>query len=552
MRRYTLSTLALTLVAQCQVTEQFNPPKANCCLQGAAQSLADQLQDWNQLGRHYADNQRLKAMPPDPGRVVFLGDSITDGWKLAQSFPDKPYVNRGIGGQTTPQMLVRVFPDVIDLKPAAVIVLAGTNDIAGNTGAVTLTMIEENLQAITELAQAHGIKVILCTVMPVSDYTPRRQTPRRPPSDILKLNEWIRDYASRVNAVLADYYAAIVDEKGMLREGYSEDGLHPNPKGYSLLAPVADAAIQKALVQFPQVEISSSSLHAKLYLPDARNGYYQGTRFDWSGVISSLVFDRHEYFGKWFDRYDPKIHDAITGPVEEFLTNGTALGYAEARPGESFVKIGVGALRKPNEPAYRRFDTYEILDSGKWTVNKGPDWIEFVQELTDASGYAYLYRKTMRLAKNKPELVLEHSLKNTGRKTIETSVYEHNFFMLDGQPTAPDVIVKFPFALRSKADLGGLAEIHGKDLVFLREFEKGQTVMTELEGYGASTADNDVRVENRKTGAGVRQTGDRPLSKMLLWSIRTTVCPEAYISMRIEPGQESTWRISYEFYTLRQ
>ena len=178
------------------------------------------MQDWNQLGRYYADNQRLQQLPPEAGRVVFLGDSITDGWKLAQHFPGKPYVNRGISGQTTPQMLVRVFPDVIALKPAALLVLAGTNDIAGNTGWSTLTQIEDNLQAITELAQAHGIQVILCSVMPVSDYTARKQTLQRPPADILRLNTWIRDYAARANAGFADYYAATVDESGMLKQGF--------------------------------------------------------------------------------------------------------------------------------------------------------------------------------------------------------------------------------------------------------------------------------------------------------------------------------------------
>jgi lysophospholipase L1-like esterase len=230
-----------------QVVEQFAPPRANCCLPATAKSLADQLQDWNQLGRYYADNQSLRQLPPDPGRVVFLGDSITDGWRLAQYFPGKPYVNRGIGGQTTPQMLVRLFPDVIALQPAALLVFAGTNDIARNTGPSTLTMIEDNLQAIAELAQAHGIKVILCSVTPVSDYTARRQTPERPPSDILKLNAWMREYAARANAVFADYYAALVDETGMLKQGFSGDGLHPNDKGYALLVPVAEAAIAKAL-----------------------------------------------------------------------------------------------------------------------------------------------------------------------------------------------------------------------------------------------------------------------------------------------------------------
>jgi lysophospholipase L1-like esterase len=230
-----------------QLIEQFAPPRANCCLPATAKALADQLQDWNQLGRYYADNQRLKQLPPEPGRVVFLGDSITDGWKLAQYFPGKPYVNRGISGQTTPQMLVRMFPDVIALKPAALLVYAGTNDIAGNTGPSTLTMVEDNLQAITELAQAHGIKVILCSVTPVSDYTARKQTMQRPPADILKLNAWMREYAARANTVFADYYAALADETGMLKDGFSGDGLHPNDKGYALLVPFAEAAIAKAL-----------------------------------------------------------------------------------------------------------------------------------------------------------------------------------------------------------------------------------------------------------------------------------------------------------------
>ena len=246
-RKLIASALLMTLIGRAQLVEQFSPPKANCCLPAAAQSLADQLQDWNQLGRYYADNERLKSAPAEPKRVVFLGDSITDAWRLPEYFPGKPYVNRGISGQTTPQMLVRFFPDVIDLKPAAVIILAGTNDIAANTGSETLAMIEENFQAMNELAQAHGIKVILCSVMPVSDYTARKQTPRRPPSDILRLNAWLREYAAKVKGVYADYFAALVDDKGMLKDGYSNDGLHPNAKGYQLIAPVAETAIAKAV-----------------------------------------------------------------------------------------------------------------------------------------------------------------------------------------------------------------------------------------------------------------------------------------------------------------
>jgi lysophospholipase L1-like esterase len=248
MRRVSLlCAILLPAAAFSQLAEPYNPPRGNCCLPAAAQTLADQLQDWNQLGRYHADNEALRAEPLDSHRVVFLGDSITDLWKLPQFFPDKPYVNRGISGQTTAQMLVRLYPDVLDLKPAVLILLAGTNDIARNTGPETLQMIAENIQAITELAQAHGIKVIFCSLTPVSDYTRRNQTGQRPPADILKLNAWLREYAAKAHAGFADYYKALVDEKGMLREGFSDDGLHPNTQGYQLLAPVAEAAIESAL-----------------------------------------------------------------------------------------------------------------------------------------------------------------------------------------------------------------------------------------------------------------------------------------------------------------
>ncbi len=250
-----LQFLALPANLHAQLVQQFNPPKAGCCLLFTAQRLAGELEDWNQLGRYHKDDLRLEAEPRVPGRVVFLGDSITDIWNLKKFFPGKPYVNRGISGQTTSQMLVRMFPDVIDLQPAAVIVLAGTNDIARNTGPETAKMVEENLEAITELAQVHHIKVILCSLTPVSDYTEHPQTQNRPPAQILQLNAWIKAYAARAHATFADYYSALVDSKGMLKNGYSNDGLHPNDRGFALLAPVAEAAIEKALKEKPLREM---------------------------------------------------------------------------------------------------------------------------------------------------------------------------------------------------------------------------------------------------------------------------------------------------------
>jgi hypothetical protein len=306
------------------------------------------------------------------------------------------------------------------------------------------------------------------------------------------------------------------------------------------------ALVQIAAPSFPHAEIANATINVQLHLPDSQAGYYRGTRFDWSGSIASLTWNGHNYFGQWFEKYDPKIHDAITGPVEEFLSNDAGLGYDEAKPGESFVRIGVGAVRKPDEPAYRRFDTYDIVDSGKWSVKRGSDWIEFTHQLSDTRGYAYVYRKKLSLVKD--SLVLEHRLENTGKKVIATSVYDHNFFTLDGQLTGPDAVVRLSFDPRAAADLKGLAEVRGREIAFLRPFEQKETVFTEIQGFGTTPRDYDFRVENRKTGAGVHVTGDQPLSKLLFWSAWKTVCPEPYIDIRVEPGKQFAWRIAYEFY----
>jgi hypothetical protein len=308
--------------------------------------------------------------------------------------------------------------------------------------------------------------------------------------------------------------------------------------------------------EFPEAEISNGSIRAKLYLPDPEQGYYRATRFDWSGVIASLEYRGHNYFESRQDRHDPRTDDSISGPVEDFRTNNGGLGYDEAKAGDTFVKIGVGILRKPDEPRYRQAYYYELVDSGKWSVRNGADWIGFDHELTDGKGYAYVYRKTVRLVRGKPEMVLEHSLRNTGREPIETDVYDHNFFVIDRQPSGPDFIVKVPFELKATRDLKGIAEVRGMQIAYLRQMGKGESIITNLSGFGDSARDYDITVENRKVSAGVRITADRPLSALVFWSDfwyeRATLCPEPYIRMRIEPGQESTWHINYEFYTLPQ
>ena len=312
-------------------------------------------------------------------------------------------------------------------------------------------------------------------------------------------------------------------------------------------------AVALPAANFPEADITNGVLKARLYLPDAANGYYRATRFDWSGQIPSLEFKGHTYFGEWNPApYDPKLHDAIMGPVEEFLTDGMGLGYADAKPGGTFIKLGVGVIRKPDDAKFQQFHTYEIVDPGKWIVKKHADSVEFTQIVKDpSSGYAYEYTKTVRLIKGKPEMVLEHRLKNTGSKAIASDVYEHNFYMIDKQPTGPDVVVGFPFDVHAAGNFRGLAETRGKELVYLKELEGGQSAQSELTGFSSDVKDYNITEENRKTGAGVRQTADRPLVRINYWSIRTTACPEAYIRMNIEPGKEFMWKIHYEFYTTK-
>ena len=213
------------------------------------------LTDWPNLKRYAEANAKLAPPAKGENRVVFMGDSITDSWKLAEYFPGKPYINRGISGQTTPQMLVRFQPDVIALKPKVVVILAGTNDIAGNTGPMSLEAIENNYKAMAELAKANGIKVVFASVLPISDYNKNAQgqqivrSVQRKPEQILALNKWLKDYASANKHGYLDYFTATVDDKGFLKAELANDGLHPHAGGYKIMAQLAQKAIDAALLK---------------------------------------------------------------------------------------------------------------------------------------------------------------------------------------------------------------------------------------------------------------------------------------------------------------
>ena len=244
---FTINLLCIQIFAQ-----QAPPAIPTTGFPGLDQYRASRIavftDDYGQLARYRDADAQLGPPKAEENRVVFFGDSITDIWKIEDYFPGKPYVNRGIGGQTTPQMLVRFRQDVINLQPKVVVILAGTNDIAGNTGPMRNEDIEANLASFAELAKVHGIRVVYSSILPVHNYTERGKDffAQRPQARILTLNDWLKDYCAKNNIVYLDYFSALVDDKGMLKKDLADDGLHPNAAGYKIMAPLAEAAIQKA------------------------------------------------------------------------------------------------------------------------------------------------------------------------------------------------------------------------------------------------------------------------------------------------------------------
>jgi hypothetical protein len=314
---------------------------------------------------------------------------------------------------------------------------------------------------------------------------------------------------------------------------------------------LADACDALPHADHPKTVIANGLVKAVVFLPDAERGYYRASRFDWFGVVGCLSYQGHTYFGEWFSKYDPLLNDSITGPVEEFRSDDGALGYNQAKPGDLFVKVGVGVLRKLDDSPYKFGVTYPLIDSGHWSTHVGHDRVTFQQHLSSTIGISYIYEKTLKLDKREPVLVLEHSLKNTGSKTIETEVYDHDFFMLDGKPTGPGMVVRFPFAPKANDPLTPGAKIEGKEILYQAELQPHQQVASYLQGYSTNPADYDLTVEDRNTGIGVEQSSDSAISRLYLWSIRTTICPEAYIHLAIPPGQTAHWEIRYRFFAAK-
>lgn len=307
----------------------------------------------------------------------------------------------------------------------------------------------------------------------------------------------------------------------------------------------------------PQASIENGPIKAKLYLPNKDTGYYRGMRFDWSGIVPSLEYQGHSYFGQWFQKYDPLSHDAVMGPMEEF----EPVGFENASAGQAFLKIGVGLLAKPENGNYTPFKPYTILDHGERKIKVKKNRVVFGHTLK-GNGFGYKYQKTILLPKGKAQMQVQHKITNTGTKAIDTRVYCHNFFVMDKTPIGPGYQMEFPFTLDGNKSgpyaisgpengLKYYAHVDNNKIVFDKPLAGDNVQLRPITGYDPQAAsDYDIRIENQKTGAGVHIHCDRPISFLAFWAATKTLCPEPYIDLKVAPGESFSWTITYDFYTL--
>jgi hypothetical protein len=324
---------------------------------------------------------------------------------------------------------------------------------------------------------------------------------------------------------------------------------------------VALALLDKVCTaQPPQAQIGNKQLHVTLYLPDAKDGFYKGTRFDWSGVIADLEFSGHHLYRPWFAYADPETRDvaykddkvvvgtntAMTGPVEEFQT---PIGYETAKPGDTFLKVGVGLLRKIDDKPYAFATHFDLVDGGKWTTHKTATSITFEQTLgNQGSDYAYVYTKTIRLTAENSQLVIEHRLKNTGKLPIVTKIYDHNFLTMDGIQVGSSYSISVPYKIEpTRLPDSKFVKIDGSTATYVADLQGQDRVAFGLQGFSADPKDYRFSIMNRTANVQVTITGDRPLSNASVWSIRSVLAVEPFIDIQADPGKDALWTYTYTY-----
>jgi hypothetical protein len=298
---------------------------------------------------------------------------------------------------------------------------------------------------------------------------------------------------------------------------------------------------------YPQATVKNEHLTLTILLPGANSGYYRGSRFDWSGIVSKVEYGRHTLFQEWKTPHNPEGHDDVGGTAEEFGMLMPPLGYAEAKPGGKFLKIGIGLLTKPDDKPYQFHRNYKVVEPAPWTASTSAVAVDFRQSADGPGGYAYEYRKRVVLKPGETAFTIERTLKNTGKFAIHTDHYGHNFLSFDGKPVGPDYRLTFPADPKprdKKTDLGDFAALDGPSLVFKKVLDKG-TIYAELDGL-ASGKTHEVTARDVKTGFGVTITGDVPVTEWHVWGTKTALCPEPFVEIKLDPGKSFSWTTRYE------
>ncbi len=296
--------------------------------------------------------------------------------------------------------------------------------------------------------------------------------------------------------------------------------------------------------EYPSLHLSNHLIEMDLYLPDAQNGYYRSSRFDWSGLIARVSYAGHTFFGPWQSPHDPTVTDAVLGPAEEFGMQSPP-GYDEAKPGETFLKIGIGALQREDARPYEFWKPHPIVKAGEWKVTHGQDWVQFDQTFHGDQGWAYRYTKRIALSSQTPAFVISHRLENIGSRPISTTVYCHNFTIIDNEPIGPSYRITVPFDLVPKQLHSPPAVVQGRTIMHSATIAHGKATYFEFTAVPNTGAANSIDIENERTGAGIHIKGTAPLVDFHFYGSELAACPEPFTAVRVAPGSEQKWESRY-------
>ena len=303
---------------------------------------------------------------------------------------------------------------------------------------------------------------------------------------------------------------------------------------------------------YPEIQLSNGVIEVNVYSPDPDNGYYRGSRFDWSGIVSQVSYQGHTFLSEYIVPHDPTKNGHTVGLSEEFGMGidglPAPLGYENAQPGETMLKVGAGLLERIDEQGYRFGYDYKITDTGTWRSTHGRTWAQFVHEITSDNGYGYLYTKRIELADNEPKVIIHRVLKNTGTRFIKQGHYNHNFVIIDDKPIGKGYVITLPFEIKADSDMRGLIDIKGSQLILGGSIEPDKPVFARLSGFQGTVDDNEAIIQHVNSGVGVRISGDYPVVRYNLYAAHNCICPEPFVELAVAPGQEAIWRGSYTFF----